>query len=126
MIEVTVPNVGESITEVQIGQWLKAEGDWINQGEDIVEIETEKASVQIPASTSGYLRNILKQEEEFAVVGETIASIEAGDNGQPAATAKQSGGAPQGSAATDQTPTATSAPSSVPPAATSAPAGDAA
>lgn len=82
MIEVTVPNVGESITEVQIGQWLKGEGDWVNEGEDIVEIETEKASVQIPATTSGYLRNLLKKAEEFAVVGETIASIEAAANGQ--------------------------------------------
>lgn len=82
MIEVTVPNVGESITEVQIGQWLKGEGDWVNQGEDIVEIETEKASVQIPAAASGYLRNLLKKAEEFAVVGETIASIEASANGQ--------------------------------------------
>jgi len=83
MIEVTVPNVGESITEVQIGQWLKGEGDWVNEGEDIVEIETEKASVQIPAAASGYLRNLLKKAEEFAVVGETIASIEAAGNGQP-------------------------------------------
>lgn len=88
MIEVTVPNVGESITEVQIGQWLKGEGDWVNEGEDIVEIETEKASVQIPAAASGYLRNLLKKAEEFAVVGETIASIEASANGQaPAAPA---------------------------------------
>ncbi len=86
MIEVTVPNVGESITEVQIGQWLKGEGDWVNEGEDIVEIETEKASVQIPAAASGYLRNLLKKEEEFAVVGETIASIEPSTNGHtPAA-----------------------------------------
>lgn len=84
MIEVTVPNVGESITEVQIGQWLKAEGDWVNEGEDIVEIETEKASVQIPAAASGYLRELLKKEEEFAVVGETIARIEAAGNGRPA------------------------------------------
>ncbi len=89
MIEVTVPNVGESITEVQIGQWLKAEGDWVNEGEDIVEIETEKASVQIPAATSGYLRELLKKEEEFAVVGEIIARIESAANGRPAETPAQ-------------------------------------
>ncbi len=86
MIEVTVPNVGESITEVQIGQWLKTDGDWVNEGEDIVEIETEKASVQIPAAASGYLRNLVKQAEEFAVVGEVIASIEPSSDGAPAAT----------------------------------------
>lgn len=76
MIEVTVPDVGESITEVQIGQWLKAEGEWVNEGEDLVEIETEKASVQIPAKTSGYLRNVLKNKEDFALVGEIIASLD--------------------------------------------------
>lgn len=76
MIEVKVPTVGESISEVQINQWLKSEGDWVAQDEDLVELETEKASVQIPAPGSGYLRNIRKQEEEFAEVGELIAEIE--------------------------------------------------
>ena len=102
MIEVTVPNVGESITEVQIGQWLKAEGDWVNEGEDIVEIETEKASVQIPAATSGYLRELLKKEEEFAVVGETIARIEAADNGRPAEKPAQASAPPAAAAAPAQ------------------------
>lgn len=113
MIEVTVPNVGESITEVQIGQWLKAEGDWVNEGEDIVEIETEKASVQIPAATSGYLRELLKKAEEFAVVGETIARIEAAANGRPAekpasasAPAAASAAAPSAPAAAEPAPAA--------------------
>lgn len=89
MIEVTVPDVGESITEVQIGQWLKAEGEWVNEGEDLVEIETEKASVQIPAKTSGYLRNVLKNKEDFAAVGEVIASLDPSGSAQraPAASA---------------------------------------
>ena len=75
IIQVEVPNVGESISEVQIGQWLKTEGDWVDSGEDLVEIETEKASVQIPAPTNGYLESIDKQGEEFANVGDVIASI---------------------------------------------------
>ena len=75
-IQVEVPAVGESISEVQIGQWLKAEGDWVDSGEDLVEIETEKASVQIPAPGSGFLGKISKQEEEFANVGDVIAVIE--------------------------------------------------
>lgn len=78
-IQVEVPAVGESISEVQIGQWLKAEGDWVNSGEDLVEIETEKASVQIPAPASGFLREISKKEEEFANVGDVIAAIEPGE-----------------------------------------------
>ena len=74
-INVEVPTVGESISEVQVGQWLKQEGDWVAAGEDLVEIETEKASVQIPSPASGILQGILKESEEFATVGEVIASI---------------------------------------------------
>ncbi|WP_404308924.1 2-oxoglutarate dehydrogenase complex dihydrolipoyllysine-residue succinyltransferase [Neorhodopirellula lusitana] len=75
IIPVDVPTVGESISEVQIGTWLKNSGDFVQNGEDLVEIETEKASVQIPAPASGYLENITKESEAFAVIGETIASI---------------------------------------------------
>ncbi len=79
MVDVIVPSVGESISEVQIGQWLKSEGDFVREGEDLVEIETEKASMPIPAIASGILRNIVKQAEEFASVGDIIASIEPAD-----------------------------------------------
>jgi len=81
MVDITVPNVGESISEVQIGQWLKSEGDWVEAGEDVVEIETEKASVQIPATISGILRGIRKRQEEFAMVGDIIASIDPAEKG---------------------------------------------
>ena len=63
-INVEVPTVGESISEVQIGQWLKQEGEWVSEGEDLVEIETEKASVQIPSPASGTLQGILKASED--------------------------------------------------------------
>ena len=82
MVDVIVPNVGESISEVQIGQWLKSEGDWVAAGEDVVEIETEKASVQIPATSSGILTGIRKRQEEFAMVGEVIATIEPAVKGE--------------------------------------------
>jgi len=75
IIPVEVPTVGESISEVQIGQWLKSKGDWVDSGEDLVEIETEKASVQIPAPAAGFLESIDKDSEEFAAVGDVIASI---------------------------------------------------
>ncbi len=76
MIEVKVPSVGESISEVQIGQWLKSEGEWVAADENLVDLETEKASVQVPAPEAGYLRNIRKQNEEFAMVDDIICEIE--------------------------------------------------
>ncbi len=79
MIELKVPTVGESIQEVQISKWLKAEGDWIAAGQELVELETEKASVQVPSPVSGILTKILRQKEEFASIGEIIAQLEPSD-----------------------------------------------
>ena len=76
MTEIIVPSVGESISEVQIGQWLKKEGDWVAAGTDLVDLETEKASVQISAPEDGILVKILKHSEEFAAVGDVIASFQ--------------------------------------------------
>ena len=80
MTEIIVPSVGESISEVQIGQWLKKEGDWVAAGTDLVDLETEKASVQISAPEDGILVKILKQSEEFAAVGDVIASFRPAPN----------------------------------------------
>lgn len=79
MLEVKVPSVGESISEVQIGQWLKAEGEWADRDENIVELETEKASVQVPTPQAGFVRNLRKQREEFAAVGDVLCEIEPAD-----------------------------------------------
>lgn len=75
IVDVVVPTVGESITEVQLGDWVKSEGDWVDSGEDLVEIETEKASVQLPAPVAGFLDSITKPSEAFAEIGDVIAKI---------------------------------------------------
>ncbi|MDG2222918.1 MAG: 2-oxoglutarate dehydrogenase complex dihydrolipoyllysine-residue succinyltransferase [Rubripirellula sp.] len=104
IIQVEVPNVGESISEVQIGQWLKAKGDWVDSGEDLVEIETEKASVQIPAPTNGYVESIDKESEEFANVGDVIASIRVAEKPAPNASESDPKSAPASSDKTAPTP----------------------
>ena len=76
MTDIIVPSVGESVSEVQIGPWLKKEGDWVAAGTDLVDLETEKASVQISAPEDGVLVKILKQREEFASVGDVIATFQ--------------------------------------------------
>lgn len=75
-IELTVPAVGESITEVEIGDWLKSPGDAVRQDESIVSLETEKTSLDLPSPISGVLVRILKQKGESAKVGEVIAQLE--------------------------------------------------
>ena len=76
MTPIVVPAVGESISEVQISQWLKKEGEWVAAGTDLVDLETEKASVQVSAPVDGILVRILKPNDQFAAVGEAIAEFQ--------------------------------------------------
>ncbi|MCE2785183.1 MAG: 2-oxoglutarate dehydrogenase complex dihydrolipoyllysine-residue succinyltransferase [Pirellula sp.] len=76
MTPIVVPAVGESISEVQISQWLKKEGEWVAAGTDLVDLETEKASVQVSAPVDGILLRILKPNDQFAAVGEAIAEFQ--------------------------------------------------
>ena len=77
-VDLKVPSVGESITEVFIGSWLKREGEAVEKDEPLVEVETDKATLEVPASVSGVLSEVLKQEGDSAEVGEIIARIEEG------------------------------------------------
>ncbi len=80
-VEITIPSAGESITEVQIGEWRKSVGQRVERDEIVVEIETDKASMELPAPTGGVLAAILKQAGQTARVGEVIAYIEPGADG---------------------------------------------
>ncbi len=75
-VELKVPALGESITEVQIGDWLKAAGDHVRQDESLVLLETDKATLELPAPVSGVLLRIVKQKGETVRVGEVIATLE--------------------------------------------------
>jgi 2-oxoglutarate dehydrogenase E2 component (dihydrolipoamide succinyltransferase) len=77
-VELKVPSAGESITEVVIATWLKKEGDPVKRDEPVVEIETDKATLEVPAPVAGVLRGITKQQGQGATVGEVIAQIEEG------------------------------------------------
>ncbi|HWY74239.1 MAG TPA: biotin/lipoyl-containing protein, partial [Verrucomicrobiae bacterium] len=78
-IELKVPAVGESITEVEIGDWLKHEGDTIAKDETVVTLESEKATVELPSPAAGRLAKILKQKGQTAAIGEVIGHLEAVD-----------------------------------------------
>ncbi len=77
-IELKVPSVGESITEVEIGDWLKTEGDAVQKDENIVALESEKATVELPAPAAGKLSKILKRKGEKAAIGDVIGHLEVG------------------------------------------------
>ncbi|HZT22713.1 MAG TPA: 2-oxoglutarate dehydrogenase complex dihydrolipoyllysine-residue succinyltransferase [Verrucomicrobiae bacterium] len=84
-MELKVPAVGESITEVEIGDWLKPEGAIVAKDETVAVLETEKATVELPAPAAGKLTKILKKQGETAKVGETIGFLEAGNKESKAA-----------------------------------------
>jgi 2-oxoglutarate dehydrogenase E2 component (dihydrolipoamide succinyltransferase) len=77
-IQLKVPSVGESVTEVEIGEWLKKEGDTVGKDENVVVIETEKATIELPAPESGRITKILKKTGSAAKVGDVIGEMEIG------------------------------------------------
>ncbi|MGH7389351.1 MAG: 2-oxoglutarate dehydrogenase complex dihydrolipoyllysine-residue succinyltransferase [Candidatus Rokuibacteriota bacterium] len=75
-VELRVPAGGESITEVQVADWLKREGDRVRQDEPVVLLETDKAAVELPSPVSGVVAEIVKQKGEVANVGDILAYLD--------------------------------------------------
>lgn len=82
MAEVKVPELAESITEGTIAQWLKKPGDYVEKGESICELETDKVNVEIMAEESGVLQQVLANEGDTVAVGQAIAVIGQGQAAQ--------------------------------------------
>jgi 2-oxoglutarate dehydrogenase E2 component (dihydrolipoamide succinyltransferase) len=80
VIEMKVPSPGESITEVQISNWLKKEGDFVEKDQELCEIESDKATLTINAEQAGVL-HILVQAGETVKVGEAACSIDTSAQG---------------------------------------------
>jgi 2-oxoglutarate dehydrogenase E2 component (dihydrolipoamide succinyltransferase) len=106
-MELRVPSLGESITEATIGAWLKKEGEAVQLDEPLVEVESEKATVAVPAPATGVLARVLKQSGATVQVGEVIAVLE-----ERAAAAAAGGVAPNPAPAT---PAGAPAPAAAPP-----------
>jgi 2-oxoglutarate dehydrogenase E2 component (dihydrolipoamide succinyltransferase) len=78
MLDIKIPEFGESIQEAQISQWLVAAGTWVQRDQPLVELETEKASQEVLAPEAGTLSEILVAAGEFVQVGTVIARLSAG------------------------------------------------
>jgi 2-oxoglutarate dehydrogenase E2 component (dihydrolipoamide succinyltransferase) len=103
--EVRVPTLGESVTEATIGQWFKKVGDAVSADEPIVELETDKVTIEVPAPVSGTIEAISVNEGDTVEVGALIAAIAAG-----AAPAKQAEAPKPAEAPKAETPKAAEAP----------------
>src|SRR4029453_6912712 len=88
-VEVRIPTLGESVTEGVIVRWLKGDGDNVRTDDALLELETDKANVELPSPGAGTLRR-LKKEGETVRVGEVVAQIEANGKGTIASAAPAS------------------------------------
>jgi 2-oxoglutarate dehydrogenase E2 component (dihydrolipoamide succinyltransferase) len=79
--DLVVPEVGESITEVQIGRWLKQPGEAVKKDDPLVEIETDKVTLELPAPADGVVKSVTHEQGADASVGDTIGTFEEGAAG---------------------------------------------
>ena len=103
VVPITVPGVGESITEGILARWLKPDGSLVQSGEPLFELETDKASTVVPASTAGLLK-IAVAEGQTVAIGATVGSLDPA--GSPAVAAAQAPPQPGGVAAAQPAPPA--------------------
>ncbi len=86
-VDVTVPELAESITEAVVGTWLKAQGDQVEEGEQLVDVETDKVILEITAPQSGQLESIKKQTSDEVQSNEVLAVIDTGKRGSKSSSA---------------------------------------
>lgn len=92
-ISIKIPSVGESVSEVTIGKWLKQDGDEVGKDEIVLSLETDKVNVEVTSPVAGVLRNLKRKEGDTAKIDEVVAEVEEGASGKKAAPAKKGGGA---------------------------------
>ena len=75
MIDIKVPTIGESISEVTLIKWLKKDGDYVNRDEVIAELESEKATFEVNAEKAGTLKTLGKEGDTLKI-GDVVAQID--------------------------------------------------
>ncbi|GAB4436358.1 MAG: 2-oxoglutarate dehydrogenase complex dihydrolipoyllysine-residue succinyltransferase [Anaerolineae bacterium] len=101
-VEIVVPELGESIVEATVSRWLKRQGEPVSLGEAVVELETDKVNLEVPAAQAGILASIKRQEGEDVQIGDVLGVIEAAPAGAapPSPPAKPSASAGEAEKAT--------------------------
>src|SRR6201986_5019355 len=84
MAEIRVPTLGESVTEATIGKWFKKAGDVVAVDEPLVELETDRATIGVPAPAAGVLTDLAANDGDTVAVGALLGAIKEGPGAAPA------------------------------------------
>ena len=114
MTEIRVPTLGESVTEATIGRWFKKAGEAVAVDEPLVELETDKVTIEVPAPSAGVLGEIIAKDGETVAVGALLGQINDGAAGAKPAAAAAPAAAKPAAAASAPAPAAKAAPSDAP------------
>lgn len=96
IVKITIPPIGESITEVTLGSWIVSDGDYVEEGDELVEVESDKATLPLPAEQSGTIK-ILVEEGTDLEIGAVVAELDTAASA-PAGAGAESSPAPEASA----------------------------
>ncbi len=107
MAEIRVPALGESVTEATIGKWFKKPGDVVAVDEPLVELETDKVTIEVPAPAAGVLTDVAVKDGDTVAVGALLGAIKEGAGAAPA---KPTEAAPQAAPPTPAPPKPVAAP----------------
>ena len=115
MTNIVVPELGESVVEARVARWLKKEGDRVEVGEPIVELETEKIDLEVNAERAGVIASITRKEGEDVKIGEVLGVVD-----ESAAAPRPSGNGASAAPAAKAAPVAAATPAPAPPGETKA------
>jgi len=110
-VQISMPEMGESVTEGIVLEWHVAEGDFVNEGDTVVEVSTDKVDAEVPAPVSGTITKLMAAVDDEVPVGQPLAEMEAGEG-----SGEGSNGSTAGPVADDVSPALRESPSSAPPA----------
>src|SRR5712672_2297688 len=96
MAEIRVPTLGESVTEATIGKWFKKPGEAVAVDEPLVELETDKVTIEVPAPAAGVLADIAAKDGQTVAVGALLGQIKEGAKEGTSAPAAKPAAAPTG------------------------------
>lgn len=109
-IEIRVPTLGESVTEATVGKWFKKSGEAVKADEPLVELETDKVTVEVPAPASGIMGDILVQSGTTVAVGSLLAALQGGAPAAKTKSAEPAKAPPAAATKAEAPPKASSAP----------------